>query len=143
MQGTTRLWAQHWAQPSRRPEQRAPWRAFDHGRALTGTSAAVTPGEQAPAERQGPVKRLLRWSFPRRFPIVQFPNAPLAVAILAAVAARFVHGHVHAYAISIEDLAMAAWAYVELAEGVNWFRRLLGLVVLVLTVMSVAQALHG
>lgn len=110
---------------------------------MTQTPAAVQRDEHPATDQQSALKRLLGWGFPRRFPIVQFPNAPLAVAIAAAVVAPLVHGHIHAYATSIEDVALAAWAYVELAQGVNWFRRLLGLVVLVTTVMSVARALHG
>jgi hypothetical protein len=33
-------------------------------------------------------KRLTELGFPRRFPIVQFPNLPLVVALLAAGAGR-------------------------------------------------------
>jgi hypothetical protein len=77
------------------------------------------------------------------FPVIQFPNEPLLVALIAAVAARFLHGLAHSYAQAISDLGMAVWAYVELTDGVNWFRRLLGAVFLVLTVMTVAKAMYA
>src|SRR3954453_14287364 len=72
-------------------------------------------------------KRLTQLGFPRRFPIVQFPNLPLIVAFLAGVAGRFVHGTAHSYTQSLAYLGVTIWAYEELAHGVNWFRRLLGL----------------
>jgi hypothetical protein len=36
---------------------------------------------------------------------------------------------------------MAIWAYEELADGVNWFRHLLGLAYIVSTVVHLARAL--
>lgn len=87
-------------------------------------------------------KRLTRLGFPRQFPIIQFPNEPLLVALIAAVAARFLHGLAHSSALAVEQLGIAIWGYGELTDGVNWFRRLLGAVFLVLTVISVAKALN-
>jgi hypothetical protein len=71
-------------------------------------------------------KQLTTLGFPRRFPIVQFPNLPLIVAFLAGQVGGFVRGSEHSFARSVSYLAMTIWAYEELAEGVNWFRRLLG-----------------
>jgi hypothetical protein len=88
-------------------------------------------------------RRLTELGFPRRFPIVQFPNVPLIVAFLAGVAGRLVHGTAHTYAVSVSYLALTIWAYEELAHGVNWFRRLLGLTFGVVIVVRVAEALHG
>jgi hypothetical protein len=69
---------------------------------------------------------LLAFSFPRQFPLIQFPNLPLALAFVAGQIASRVHGSVHVYAVGLSYLSMAVWAYLELFEGVNWFRRLLG-----------------
>jgi hypothetical protein len=88
-------------------------------------------------------KRLTEFGFPRRFPIVQFPNLPLAVAFLAAGAGRLVHGPDHAYTASVFYLAMTIWAYEELVHGVNWFRRLLGLAFGIFLVVRVAHTLQG
>jgi hypothetical protein len=81
--------------------------------------------------------------FPRRFPIVQFPNLPLIVAFLAGEAASFLHGDTHFYAQSVAYLGMTIWAYEELANGVNWFRHLLGATYGVIMVIRVAHALHA
>lgn len=80
-------------------------------------------------------------SFPRRFPIVQFPNAPLIVAFLAGEAGHAIGGGDRPYAISISYLAMTIWAYEELVDGVNWFRRLLGLTYVVVMVARVGHAI--
>jgi hypothetical protein len=88
-------------------------------------------------------KRLTGLSFPRRFPIAQFPNLPLIVAILAGEAGKFLDGSPHSYAASVSHQALTIWAYEELAHGVNWFRRLLGLAFMILLVMCLADALHA
>ncbi|MEA2346556.1 MAG: hypothetical protein QOG62_343 [Thermoleophilaceae bacterium] len=66
---------------------------------------------------------------PRRFPIAQWPNPPLWAAIAAWVVSRLADGLAGAIAEGLFYLAIGAWAYLEIAEGVNWFRRLLGAVV--------------
>jgi hypothetical protein len=86
---------------------------------------------------------LSRHGFPRRFPIVQFPNPPLAVGLLAGAAADLTNRSAHNYLESVSYLALAIWAYQELAEGVNWFRRLLGLAFTVVLVVRVARAIGG
>jgi hypothetical protein len=85
-------------------------------------------------------KRLTGLSFPRRFPIVQFPNLPLIVAVLAGAAGKFLDGSAHSYAASVSYLAMTIWAYEQLVHGVNWFRRLLGLAYVILLIVRVADA---
>jgi hypothetical protein len=88
-------------------------------------------------------KRLTELSFPRRFPIVQFPNLPLIIAFLAGEAGKFLDSSAHSYAATVSYLAMTIWAYEELARGVNWFRRLLGLAFVILLIVRVAHALHA
>jgi hypothetical protein len=88
-------------------------------------------------------QRLADLSLPRRFPIVQFPNLPLIVALAADVVGNFVTGSAHSYATSVSYLALTVWAYEELANGINWFRRLLGLAFLILLIVRVAHALHA
>ena len=87
-------------------------------------------------------KRLTALGWPRSFPIVQFPNAPLIVAFLAGEAAGVVHGAAHADARAVSYLAMVIWAYEELVDGVNWFRHLLGLAYVISTATHLALALH-
>ena len=88
-------------------------------------------------------KRLTELSFPRRFPIAQFPNLPLTVGILAGEAGRLLEGSAGSYAAAVSRLAFTIWAYEELVRGVNWFRRLLGLAYLIFLVVRVAPGLHG
>jgi hypothetical protein len=73
---------------------------------------------------------------------VQFPNLPLTIAFLAGWAGKLLHGSTHPYAASVSSLAMTIWAYEELAHGVNWFRRLLGLTFVTLLTIRVAHAIH-
>jgi hypothetical protein len=87
-------------------------------------------------------KRLTTLGWPRSFPIVQFPNAPLIVAFVAGEVAGMAHGAVHADAAAVSYLALALWAYEELTDGVNWFRHLLGLSYLISTITHLAVALH-
>jgi hypothetical protein len=87
-------------------------------------------------------KRLTQIGLPRRFVIVQFPNIPLIVAFIAGEIGNQTHGSGHAYASSVSYLALAIWAYLELVEGVNWFRRLLGLAYAISTVVHLALVLQ-
>jgi hypothetical protein len=87
-------------------------------------------------------KRLTQLGWPRNFPIVQFPNAPLIIAFLAGATAARTHGSLHGYADAISYLAMIIWAYEELVHGVNWFRHLLGLGYVIFTVVHLALALQ-
>jgi hypothetical protein len=88
-------------------------------------------------------KRLTQVGFPRRLVIVQFPSPPLIVAFIAGAVANYTHGSGHAYASALAYPALAIWAYLELVEGVNWFRRLLGLGFAISTVVYLAMALQS
>jgi hypothetical protein len=88
-------------------------------------------------------ERLTELSFPRRFPVAQFPNLPLIAAILAGEIGKLLDGRAHSYAASVSYLAITIWAYEELVHGVNWFRRLLGLAFMILLIVRGADALHA
>ena len=87
------------------------------------------------------IRRVMGFSWPRSFPVVQFPNVPLLVALAASLAARVLHGVAHDVARAVFFLGLAIWAYEELVRGVNWFRRLLGAAGLVYVTASLARAL--
>jgi hypothetical protein len=72
------------------------------------------------------VRRLLQARWPERFPVAQFPNAPLAVAAGGFVAEQLTDGRAHDYAEAVVSIGLAVWAYGEVTRGVNWFRRVLG-----------------
>ena len=63
---------------------------------------------------------------PRRFVVAQFPNPPLIAALSAGVVARLSGGEVARAAGLISDVALLVWAYEEIVDGANWFRRLIG-----------------
>jgi hypothetical protein len=99
-----------------------------------------------PSPANGPAwwaafKRLTQLSWPKRFPIVQFPNAPLIIAFVAGETASHAHGSTHGGAQAISYLAMVIWAYEELFHGVNWFRNLLGLTYVISTAVHLTLAL--
>jgi hypothetical protein len=87
------------------------------------------------------IRRVRQFGWPRGFPLVQFPNAPLILAFLGGVAASIMHGAAHGDARAVSYIAMAIWAYEEFADGVNWFRHLLGLAYLVSTVTHLGTAI--
>lgn len=72
---------------------------------------------------------------------MQVPNPPLLGALVAAVVAALSHGSVHAYARAAFYAGIAAWAWLELADGTNWFRRVLGAAGLVYVVIKIGAAL--
>lgn len=75
--------------------------------------------------------------------MAQFPNAPLAVALAGMVAERLTEDRAHSYAQAVVSLGLGIWAYGELTEGVNWFRRLLGAAGLAYVVVRLAMALDS
>lgn len=109
-------------------------------------NSSIDPSREAglkfPVKCWRAFKRLTQLSFPRSYPIVQFPNAPLIIAFASGLLAHYSHGHEHAYAQAVSYLAMAIWAYLELFYGVNAFRRLLGLAYTISTAVHLANALH-
>jgi hypothetical protein len=76
--------------------------------------------------------------WPTRFPLVQVPNAPLLVAIAGWLVGALTDGSVHDYARATFYVGLSAWAWLELAEGVNWARRALGAGALVYVVVKLA-----
>jgi hypothetical protein len=95
----------------------------------------------SPRELSRGFKRLTQLGWPRNFPIVQFPNAPLIIAFLSGAAAARTRDPAHAYLAAISFLAIGIWAYEELLHGANWFRHLLGLGYAVSTALHLALAL--
>ena len=79
--------------------------------------------------------------WPRSFPIVQFPNAPLLVAFAGWGLAALTDGAAHDVGRSVFVVGLAVWALLELVSGVNWFRRLVGAGALVWIVVGLAEKL--
>ena len=85
--------------------------------------------------------RLSRAGWPRSFPVAQFPNPPLIVALLAWVIARVTDGRARDAAEGVFLVGLTVWAWEELSRGVNWFRRALGALGLAYVVVRIAAAL--
>ena len=60
--------------------------------------------------------------------VAQLPNLPLALALVAVVAGHIFNEGSTAWGISraVFFTGIAIWAWLELTEGVNGFRRVLG-----------------
>jgi hypothetical protein len=87
--------------------------------------------------------RRAQHGWPARFPLLQFPNAPLLVAWGGWLVAAFTDGSVHSYARATFYAGLTAWAWEELAAGVNWVRRALGVAGLAYVLAKVGAALGG
>jgi hypothetical protein len=75
--------------------------------------------------------------WPSRFVLVQLPNAPLWVGLGGGVVAAVTDdGVVHDGARIAGTAGLVVWAILELAQGVNWFRRALGAAFLVFLIAS-------
>ncbi len=79
--------------------------------------------------------------WPRSFPIAQFPNPPLLVALAGSALAAVAAGELQDVGRSVFIVGIGVWAWEEAVDGVNWFRRLLGTGALVWLVVRVAAEL--
>ncbi|HEY5192530.1 MAG TPA: hypothetical protein VIJ39_01500 [Solirubrobacteraceae bacterium] len=89
------------------------------------------------------MRRITGWGWPSGSPIVQFPNPPLIIALLASATGHLAQGAAHRIALSVFYVALSVWAYDEARRGDNWFRRSLGLGFLIYITISLVQALHA
>jgi len=64
--------------------------------------------------------------WPARFPIMQFPNAPLLVAFAGRGAQARTDGLARQLSGAVATAGLVVWAVGEAVDGANWFRRLLG-----------------
>ena len=81
--------------------------------------------------------------WPAKYPVAQFPNAPLIVAFGGWLAATLANDPAQSYARATFYAGLTAWAWDELTSGVNAFRRVLGGAGLVYVVAQIAAALRG
>jgi hypothetical protein len=89
------------------------------------------------------LRRVAGWSWPQGFPLVQFPNPPLILALAASVARGQTSGGAERVASAIFYVGLSIWAYEELRRGDNWFRRLLGAGFSVYIVVRLSRSLDG
>jgi len=79
--------------------------------------------------------------WPPRFPIAQFPNPPLLLALAGWGLGAVTGGATRDVGRAVFTLGLAVWALEEAVGGVNWFRRLLGVGVFVWIVAGLASEL--
>lgn len=79
--------------------------------------------------------------WPARYPLVQFPNAPLLVAIAASLASRPASGDAADVLQAVSRVGVAIWAYEELVRGDNVVRRLFGAAGLVYVALAISGVL--
>jgi hypothetical protein len=102
----------------------------------------TAPPARTPEAVPGVAVRVLRWLFVNRrtgrLTVVQWPNLPLWIFIVASLVVRVSHpsGRAHEVWRVLVAVSLLAWSLDELVRGVNPFRRLLGVVVAGVTVAS-------
>ncbi|MEP6953290.1 MAG: hypothetical protein ABI950_04405 [Solirubrobacteraceae bacterium] len=79
---------------------------------------------------------------PGGFVLAQWPNPPLWVALAGALVGRLTDDRLHAYATAVFFMGLTTWAYLELTDGVNWFRRLLGVAGLAYVLVRMTGAIE-
>jgi hypothetical protein len=79
--------------------------------------------------------------WPRGFPIAQFPNPPLLLALAGDVLAVATEGAAHDVGRAVFAVGLGVWAWQEALEGANWFRRILGAAALIWIVATLAGEL--
>lgn len=65
--------------------------------------------------------------------LAQLPNASLLVAIAGFVISYIPNAFAHRFGLTLTFVALIIWSYQEIMTGVNWFRKLLGMIVLLYT----------
>ena len=87
--------------------------------------------------------RRAQHGWPAGFPVVQAPNVPLLAALAAWLVAALTNGVVHHCARATFYTGLAAWAWKEVEDGVNWARRAIGVAGLVFVIAKIAEALRS
>lgn len=75
----------------------------------------------------------------KHFVLFQWPNAPLSIAIVGWFIHRFSSDWLQSLSLVVYIVALTIWAVWELVSGVNWLRRALGGVVLLMTLAHVVR----
>jgi hypothetical protein len=73
--------------------------------------------------------------------LAQWPNPPLWIALAGALVGRLTHGRAHWIATAVFFMALTVWAYLEVTDGVNWFRRVLGAAGLAYVLVRITTAI--
>jgi hypothetical protein len=94
--------------------------------------------DDAPTPRK--IWRRGQHGWPAGFPVVQLPNVPLLASLAGWLVAALTGGLVHDCALATFYTGLAAWAWKELEDGVNWARRAIGATALTFVIAKIAEA---
>ena len=73
--------------------------------------------------------------------IWQSPNIPLSAWLLFLVLAKiYPNGDLHEGLAFMSSAAIVTWAYLEIVSGKSYFRRLLGLIIMLFTIIGYFSA---
>ena len=88
-----------------------------------------------------PVSWLLRGRESGRITIAQWPNPPLLLFVVATGVRLALHprGATAAVAGGVATVGLIVWAVLEVVSGVNPFRRILGLLVLIVQLVALSH----
>ena len=100
-----------------------------------GAADVAVGSERAPST----VWERARHGWPATYPIAQFPNAPLLVAAGGRVVGAVIDGPVQEQARAVFLGGLAVWAWLEVTDGANGLRRVLGAAALGYVVVEVAR----
>jgi hypothetical protein len=64
--------------------------------------------------------------------IIQKPNKIFLITLAGYIISSLTSGNLHNFGYSIFLLGGSIWSYLEIISGVNWFRKLLGVFVLLI-----------
>jgi hypothetical protein len=64
--------------------------------------------------------------------IIQKPNKLLIITLAGVFVSAVTNGFLHALGTAVYIITGSIWSYLEITDGVNLFRKLLGLFVLIL-----------
>jgi len=84
---------------------------------------------------------LTRIGWPRRYPVVQFPNLPLVAGLAGLAGTWILDGKAEHYASALATVGLAGWAWWEAVRGDNAFRHALGVAALVFLVIRLGERL--
>lgn len=71
--------------------------------------------------------------------LFQPPNAPILAWLIAMLASHITAGTLELFCKLVAFGALFTWAWLELFNGVNYFRRCIGAAILILIVVSAAM----
>ena len=74
--------------------------------------------------------------------IFQWPNVWLIAWAVVTMVSLFTRGTVFSVCYWLADAILAVWAILEITKGVNYFRKALGVIVLIFVIISVIHGLQ-